>query len=419
VRVPLGAEYDALGIIARACRSRLFGYFFAVPSSRESTHDELRGRKPQDAVAALLFGGRAIEQARWPIVATSLAFDPQAWPFPAFASRGAFGDAWTQVRYDADTMQIVERLAIDAQAAAMLPDARFATAEDAEALLRRAIAGEPAPHAHSIVEVRTPIDAARLRTLERGGRIQFSTSLPAADLDRLAHFIDVHPHVALRVHGFRHGFDCTHLARFAALRELALDAHVLQHPAALRELRSLRILRIGPARTHLAFLDALGSLQTLELRGTRTSLEPVLHLPALQTLVLEDTQALDLRALQCANELRTLVLSHGECDVRALRELPNLRRLELRSLDTHVLPPLHELRNLEELELHGLAHVADLARIADAPALHTLRIGGMPQLNVEHFRPLQRCGGLRRFDVSIGSRTKEREIYRLLKRGNM
>lgn len=417
-RVPLGGDYDAIGVIARACRSRLFGYFFAVPSSRELTHDELRAFRAGEAVAVMLFGGKPLEDARWRILATSLAFDPQAWPFPAFASRGAFGEAWTQVRYDQLTMQIVERRRIDADAAALLPDARFAGAQDAELLLRRRIAGEPASSAHSVLEVRSPIDFERLRPVEHGGRVQFSTALSTADFEVLAAFIGAHPQIALRVHGFRHGFDCPHLAKFGALRELTLDVYALQHADALRELRSLQRLRIGVARTNLGFLDGLENLESLELRATRASLEPVLRAHALQALHLESTTPLDFGKLASMETLQALVLSHGDYELRCLDALANLARLELRSLDVPGLPPLDAFARVEYLHIHGLTHVHDLAPIASAPALRELRITGMPQLNVGDFQPLQRCAALQRFTVDVGSRTKEREIYRLLKLGH-
>lgn len=418
LRVPLGGEHDAIGIIARMCRSRLFGYFFAVPASYEPSHGDLRMRKVQDAVAVLLFGGAAIEEARWDLIATSLAFDPAAWPFPAFASRGAFGDAWMQVRYDPQTLQIVERRAIDERIAAALPDARFAGAEDAERILRAAVAGESPGAAQSIIEVRSPLEPQRLHALESGGRVQFSTPLGTADLELLAAFIERHSNVGLRVHGFRRGFDAAQLSRLRALRELAVDVHVLQHPDALRELRSLRVLRIGQARTSLDFLDALTELQTLELRGTRAALDPVKNLPVLHELVLENTAPADLRALRSSATLQTLVLAHGEYDIGTLDALAQLRRLELRALDVTTLAPLRGLAHLEDLHVHALARLTDLQPIADAPALRRLRITAMPHLNVADFAELQRCAGLHIFHVEIGSRTKEREIYRLIKVGN-
>jgi hypothetical protein len=418
LRVPLGGGYDALGIIARMCRSRLFGYFFAVPSSQRPTHDELLARKPQDALVALLFGAAPLEDARWELIATSLRFDEQAWPLPLFASRGAFGDTWTQIRYDANTLQIVERRRVDAQTAEPLSDARFAGAEELENVLRAKIAGRTTLGRESILEVRSPIDPDALRAIEYGGRLQFSTPLHAADLDVLAAFIDARPDVALRVHGFRHGFDAQQLTRYTSLRELLLDVRVLQHAGALGELHSLRGLRIGGSRVDLQFLRFLTALRKLELQRTRGALEAVSKLPALQMLVLESTAPIEFAALRSAASLQTVVLAHGDYNVDAIAAFKQLRHLELRTLDTHVLPPLSGLEKLEELRLHALAQIDDLRPIAGAPALQRLFVTAMPHLNVRDFAFLQQCAGLRHVTVEIGSRTKEREIYRLMKGGN-
>lgn len=417
IRVPLGGERDALGVLARACQSRLFGYFFAVPASHRPTNDELRALRPQDAVAMLLFGGAPIEQARWEMVATSLAFDPQSWPFPDFSSRGAFGDTWTRVRYDPDTLQIVERRRIDADAAAVLPDARFAGAQDVEAILRRKIGGEDAPLAQTVCEVRSPVNGERLRALEHGGRLQFSTALSASELECLGSFVNAHPHVALRVHGFRHGFDAAQLGPFTGLRHLTLDVHQLQHADSLRALRALETVRIGSLRTTLDFLEALPGVRSLELRGTRAPLDPVLRLQHVETLALEATMPLDFRAFASVAHVRTLSLAHGDYDLRALDAAAALRSLHLRAMDCAELPPLHRLASLEELDLEALRSIRDLAPIAQARTLRRLRISAMPQLNVEDFTPL-REGSFRSFDVAIGSRRKEREIYRLIKAGN-
>ena len=417
IRVPLGGERDGLGVLARARQSRLFGYFFAVPVSHRPTSEELRALRPQDAVAALLFGGAAIEQARWEIVATSLAFDPQEWPFPDFSSRGAFGDTWTRVRYDPETLQIVERRRIDAQTAAALPDARFADAQDVEAFLRRKIGGEAAPVAQTVCEVRSPVDAERLYALEHGGRLQFSTVLSASELELLATFVNAHPHVALRVHGFRHGFDAAQLTPFTGLRHLILDVHRLQHADSLRALHALQTVRIGALRTTLDFLEALPALRVLELHGTRAPLDPVLRLQHLEALTLEATMPLDFRGFASAPRLRALSLGHGEYDLRALDAAGALRSLHLRALDCAELPPLHRLAHLEDLHLEALCRVRDLGPVAQSASIRRLRISAMPQLNVDDFAPL-REGRLRSFDVEIGSRRKEREIYRLIKPGN-
>jgi hypothetical protein len=369
----------------------------------------------RDAIAALLFGGGGIEDARWQIVAGSLAFERAAWPLPAFASRGAFGEAWTRVRYDADSLQIVERALVGARDAARLADARFLNARELESVLRRRIAGEPAPRSRSVYELRTPVDERRLENIEDGARVQFSTPLAASDIERLARFIARSPHTEIRVHGFRRGFDAGALAQLRGLRSLILDVHRVQHSQALKDLTDLVALRFGALQMRLDVLDALPQLRALELHGTRGALLPIQRLPSLEKLTLENTAPLDFNALACAKSLRTLVLAHGEYDVTALPALTGLRRLELRALDIARLPALELIPHLEVLELQELSAVRDLRSIADAPALREVRIGGMPHLNVKDFVPLQGCADLRTVEIELGSRSKEREVYRLLK----
>jgi hypothetical protein len=414
----LGGKHDALGLLARACQSRLLGYFFAVPAPHRPTHEELRALRAPDAIAVVLFGGAPIEQARWQIVATSLAFDPDAWPFPAFAARGAFGDAWTQVRYDPQTLRIVERTPIDAAQASNLPDARFANAHDTEALLRRRIAGEPRVHAYSVCEVRSPVDMGRLQALDTGGRIQFSTPLAVADLERINAFLETHSGVEVRVHGFRHGFDAAQLLHLPAMRDLTLDASAVQHAHALARLANLAHLRIGRARIDLSFLAELESLRTLELRGTRGEIQAVARARGVQHLYLESTPPVWLHALESARAVQTLTLAHGAYTLDGIKSLSVLRRIALRALEVADLSPLCALPHLEALLLEALPHVSDLAPIGSLRMLRELHIARMPHLNVSDFEPLQRCAGLRAFDVEIGSRTKEREINRLMKRGN-
>jgi hypothetical protein len=413
IRVPLGGEYDAVGILARACRSRLFGYFFSVPANREITHDEMRALKAEDALCALLFGDSALEQARWEIIATSLPFDPQAWPFPDFAARGAFGESFTRVRYDPAVMQIIVREAIDAQTAGTLSDARFADAHEVESMLRSRIAGVPGAPSYSVCEMRSPVDAHQLQAVERGGRVQFSTPLSPDDLDRLAQFLARHPHVELRVHGFRHGFDAAALAQFRDLRVLTLDVHHLQHPMLLQQLQSLQALRLGAMQTDLRFLRELSGLRELELRGTRGALEPVHEMRSLRTLSVENTAPIALPALACRDTLEVLALAHGTYDLHGIEMLKHLRSLHLRSLDIEALPPLDSLAHLAQLEVHALP-LRDLAPIAALPSLRTLRVLAMPHLNVNDFAPLQRCAGLQLF-VDLGSKRKAREVYRLHK----
>lgn len=418
IRVPLGGTHDAVGIIARACRSRLFGYFFAIPHSHVPSQDELRGLRAENALAAVLFGGAPIESARWPMLATSLAFDPQAWPFPTFVSRGAFGRTWVRVRYDPATMQVIERTAIDAAQAAGLTDAKFAETHEVEALLRARIGGEQPARAYGVYEIRSPLDAQAVQSLETAALLQFSTPLRPSDMALLAEQVRDRPALELRVHGFRHGFDAAMLEPCTALRSLTLDVHELQHASALRALTNLRTLRLGALRADLSFLEDLHAMERIELRGTRASLDPLARTARLTYLRLENTAPLDFRAFASAETLATLVLAHGAYDLDALSVCTNVRDLKLRALDVPVLPDFGALPHLERLHLDALTGITDLRPLIRARSLRELRLTAMPQLNVSDFEPLQACATLRELHVDLCSRRKEREIHRLMLRGN-
>lgn len=372
----------------------------------------------ENALARLLFGGAPIERARWSIVATSLSFDADAWPFPVFATRGAFGRTWTSVRYDPQSMQIVERAGIDAEAAAGLPDAKFADAHEVEQLLRARLGYAQTAPAYGVYELRSPLDERALHSIGEGARVQFSTPLRPSDITLLAELFRNRPTAELRVHGFRHGFDASMLEPCAALQSLTLDVHQLQHAGSLRALTGLRTLRIGALATDLAVLAALPALEHLELRGTRASLGPLTRSKTLKYLVLENTAPVDVGALACAQTLSTLVLAHGTYDLSALRALENLQALELRAIDAAALPDLAALHQLERLYIDGLACLTDLRPLTRMRSLRELRITAMPQLNVDDFEPLQACAELRELYVDLGSRRKKREVHRLMMRGN-
>lgn len=412
-RIPLDAAYDALGVIARACRSRLFGYFFALPAGAALSPEDLRSLRAIDAAACALFGGAPLEDARWPVVATSVRFDPDAWPFPQFVSRGAFARTWHVRTYDPDTMQAVAVDASTQARAAGLPDARFATAEELETLLRERICGAAPEQPLAIAEVRSPLDPGSLHVLARGGRVQFSELLDEADLDMIANFISEHPLVELRVHGIE-SFDLCALQRFRSLRSLLLDVPSVRNAHALVSLTQLRTLRIAAMRETIPF-PALPQLRKLELHGKRAGTDLLHSLHALQSLTLSDAGRVRISEFGFAENLRELTLAHMPAMLDDIDALPALARLELRELALRELPDLSHNAALQSIALRGVRQLRDLRPLALAPALHELRIENMPQLGVADFEPLAAAAHLHAVNVDVGSRQKEREIYRLLR----
>ncbi len=414
-RVPLLGAHDALGIITHACRSRLFGYFFPVDAARTPSFHELKALRADDAVACALFGGAGLEQARWTLVATSLPFDSTAWPFPQFASRGVFARTWRRVTYDPETMSIVRRETLLPSQADALPDARFASPEEVETLLQLRIAGEAPETPHVVCEVRSPLNVALFEPLlSRGGRVQFSEPLDDNDVQRLAAFVNEHPHVELRLHGFS-TFDLRALRVFSALRSLVLDIGALKHADALASLLNLESLRIGSLDrpSTLDVLQALPKLNHLEVRGPNADMQGVARLRHLDSLAIVDTPATDFLGFASAQQLRSLLIAHVHGEIRSLADLPALERLALRDLQLTALPDLSRSTRLHAIELRNVTMLRDLRPLADAPALRELRIEGMPQLNVTDFEPL-RDRGLQNVTVEIGSKTKSREVYRML-----
>jgi hypothetical protein len=414
-RVPLPGAHDAVGIITHACRSRLFGYFFSVAATHVPAFDEVKRWHASDAVACALFGGAGLEEARWSSIATSLAFDPTAWPFPRFVSRGAFGRTWSRITYDPLTMSVVQRERVPPSQVTDVPDARFMTPEELENFLQSRIAGETPDTPLVVCEVRSPIDFAGLDAfLLRGGRIQFSEPLDAADMQRLAKFVEAHPQCELRVHGLP-TFDLRELRAFIHLRSLVLDVEPLQHSEELQKLRNLESLRVGVTYEAMNFnaLAQLPELHRLELRGRSADINAVSGLKKLDTLVLVDTPPMDFTRSQSAPRLRSLSVAHVQWPLHGLAALPLLERLTLKDLQLFALPDLSRNTSLHAVELRNITALADLTPLAAISSLRELRIEGMPQLNVSNFRPLVACPALQTIRVDVGSKTKSREIYRL------
>ena len=415
-RIPLGGEHDALGIITHACRSRLFGYFFAIDAAHTPAFDELKTLRAGDAAACALFGGAGLEEARWSVVATSLPFDSSRWPFPQFASRGVFGRTWMRVTYDPGTMSVLQREPLAAEKAVELPDARFATPEELESFLRSEIAGETPETPLAVCEVRAPVTDAALQLVARGGRIQFSEPFAEADIARLAEFANAHPAVELRVHGLLQ-FDLRQLEQFTQLRSLVLDVASIRYAGALATLRALESLRVGAMQEALQ-LDAiveLPALHRLELRGANADVRTAARVAHLDSLALIDTPEIEVQKFAAAARLKSLLIAHTSFDVSGIARLPALERLELRDMPIVELPDFSGNPQLRAIEFRNVTLLRDLAPLSSAPALRDLRIEGMPQFGVSDFKPLLACAALRHVNLDIGSKTKSREVYRMLR----
>jgi Leucine-rich repeat (LRR) protein len=174
------------------------------------------------------------------------------------------------------------------------------------------------------------------------------------------------------------------------------------HPALapLRRLDSLEDLELAGNRiADVTPLRALNNLRTLDLRGNRvTDISPLAGLTALTLLDLRDNDIADLAPLSGLTELaylnihsnaqvrsvqplagltglRTLIMRNVPAgdDIRALKGLVKLNRLNLRDCGISDIRPLGALINLRALDLRG-NQVTDISPLANLTALTELDV---------------------------------------------
>lgn len=382
-RIPLPGRNDALGIIARADRSRLYGYFFSVERSDSVAHERLKQLRPSDAVLARFFGGAGLEERRWPILATSLALDPGVWSAPN------------------------------------VPSPHFATPDQLEDELRQRIAGIPPETPLAVYEVKTPLDASSFATLDGGGRLQFSEPLREPEYERLSAFLQSRPNIELRIHGaWAGGFNAALLERFPMLRAVMLETPQVRNAQAFAALRNLISFRAAVEDgMNLEALAEVASLRSIDLRGLAADVEAPTRFAHLEDLRLTNTRSVPFGSSACKERLQNLALRHGVYDLSQIASLPALERLQLQDMRLERLPGFSANPNLHTLVLRDLRDVRDLRPILTAPALRRLTIEGLLQLEVADFAPLiDRVEGMA-LSIDIGSKTKSREVYRMLRPG--
>lgn len=277
-------------------------------------------------------------------------------------------------------------------------DPRFAPAafpEDdvlgAQALRRRLLGARGgAPDAVTAVRaVRAGFDS---RGLPEEGVLAVRVPFRGSEAFRLGAWLAGRPSLALRLHGAAVGPRDLH--PFGAVRALEIAAERFE-PSALAEAPAIAVLSVrtrslaeplGPA------LAALRALDELRLAGAAAVVDA--RLPPLRVLALEGGNPFGAGRLAAPGVLERLRLYDTALELDGLGNLVRLRTLELRRLP-------------------GFAEVAALRRLE---GLEELRLIDLPHLNVADFEPLRdRCPPI--CTVDLGSRRKEREIYRLLGAG--
>lgn len=366
-------------MVAAAQASRLFGYFFAQPESDRLHPDELRSLPPEAAILQTFFGGAAIEDRRWEIVARDAQFDPARWPQLPLAGAP-----------------------------------RYAGAAEIERRLRSALQGLSQERPQIVCQIRAPFDARSLELLACGGRVQIGERLPEQQMRALAAAIESLPGIELCVHGtYDPPFDLRALFAFARIESLVLDCSAVRHPEAICELPQLRRLSVRKAALEGALLPPLPELRALRLVTGRAEPQSLWGYTALERLTLSNVTGFE----ACARyppHLNELELLHGSYDVTEVGALAHLRTLTIRDVRLREFPGLDRSRELVRVQLRNVRLLDDLAPLARIPNLRVLSIEEMPQLAIEDFEVFSALGPID-ITVDVGSRSRNREIYRLLR----
>lgn len=270
-----------------------------------------------------------------------------------------------------------------------------------------------------IRRVRSPLTADTLQpTRASTGTVLIDRLLATDELAQLDQWLAEHPGFTVRLLGRGRGSvtDLTMVEHLPHLSRLIVDLHHCDSLEPLRQLGPrLVMFRLNATETRLDLspLEATTGLQTLALHGKHRHPEAISSLVGLRNLTLRATAVADLGLLAPLEHLEALSLQCGRFnDLAPLRRLRALRHLEIernKSLDdvsvigdlttleslalaflpavSH-LPPLDGAVALRDVLLETLPGLTDLDALAAAPALTTLWLHGLNNLDLTRLGPL-------------------------------
>lgn len=82
--VPLRNGGYGIGVVARAKRACILGYFFGPRRDSIPRLDDVSTLKPTSAVLVLRVGDLGLVNGEWPIIGNSMSWDRADWPMPVF-----------------------------------------------------------------------------------------------------------------------------------------------------------------------------------------------------------------------------------------------------------------------------------------------------------------------------------------------
>lgn len=202
--------------------------------------------------------------------------------------------------------------------------------------------------------------------------------LEPAAWERLAGLMHGRPEIALRLHTAA-GRDLEPLRFFPSLKRLSVDLYSLEDIAGFSHLQgSLEQLSFGKTkqRFSLRFLEAMPSLQGLSLEGHTKDIGCLRDLKQLRSLELRRITLPDLSLLTSFSELQTFSLALGSTpDIGHLAQVPKLEVLHLlRVRKLSSLSVLAKCTSLRILSVDSMANVESLPSLAALTRLESVEL---------------------------------------------
>jgi len=121
--VPLRDSGFGIGVVARANRGVLLGYFFGPRRKEPPALVDLSTLQADDAIWVSKFGYLGLRDGDWPVIGALENWKRDAWPMPVFARHEEVTGRWLQVVYDdTDPNKFVREIPVSEGAAKGSPE---------------------------------------------------------------------------------------------------------------------------------------------------------------------------------------------------------------------------------------------------------------------------------------------------------
>ena len=117
----------AWGVVARAAKDILFGYFFEPPLA-DDEESQIDGLTPKTAILAARFSAMGLVSGEWKVIGQIQKWNRSLWPLPDFVRYDPLGIIKPRlIRYSEDDLATSEDLGVAAKPDNLLRDSLFSS----------------------------------------------------------------------------------------------------------------------------------------------------------------------------------------------------------------------------------------------------------------------------------------------------